>query len=543
MWRTYAWGRLEAVYVALVGVNGIGCELLAQHMLHRYDSATAYIMVLLLQQVLNVGMVAALRDRLSIKVQDFLCAQYLQWKQALWPNCTGNEIRMQTADAQSESFRWLVLDTVLTVEAVALPLVVCVVFVVQLTLRQPIALAAPALMAALYHGSVAVVPQLPERPFEEWDRLIEDHRAGRQVHHEHALHGESARSARREAAVCHAKAVLDREHECTDRRENARFVTCAMIGLLFLAPLANGREDIVLFVRNFASFISTAAALGRVAVLLRRTRRERGRLLREMAELDPAPEKTHVAALPTWHVGDELCIANLRTTRNSTGTSTFTLCADYMCLRRGARYLLDGVSGAGKSTLLDMLGGVTPASEYTLGSATLGGTPIGSLQGMLHQRVYVSQGVKINHRDSIAQVVSGEVDEAGAHAHLDTVRRALEISEAAGFAAHKDLFAHFPGLSGGERSRIVLARCLFRALRTGPPLIVLDEIDDGIEQSLALRVFDNIFTAFPQQCIVVVAHTDAVKRRADWWTDVYNVVAVQCGGQKEGGALSVVTRR
>ncbi|HNK43325.1 MAG TPA: ABC-F family ATP-binding cassette domain-containing protein [Pseudomonadota bacterium] len=124
-----------------------------------------------------------------------------------------------------------------------------------------------------------------------------------------------------------------------------------------------------------------------------------------------------------------------------------------LLVRRGERWAVMGENGAGKTTLLKMVAGVLnpDAGEVTVGaSVTLG---------------YFAQH-QMEQLDGTATVI----DELQSHAPTTGIGVLRNLAGAFGFHGD-DVEKPVRVLSGGERSRLVLAKLLFDA----PNLLVLDE--------------------------------------------------------------------
>lgn len=122
-------------------------------------------------------------------------------------------------------------------------------------------------------------------------------------------------------------------------------------------------------------------------------------------------------------------------------------------IQRGERWCVMGVNGAGKSTLLKLLAGVIQpdAGEVKLGAS-------------LEMGYFAQSALEI--LDS-SRTVYGQIDDAFPTATIPSKRTLLGSFDFPGDEIDKPISV----LSGGERSRLVLAQMLFRP----PNFLVLDE--------------------------------------------------------------------
>ncbi len=173
--------------------------------------------------------------------------------------------------------------------------------------------------------------------------------------------------------------------------------------------------------------------------------------------------------------------------RKSYGTRRVHNGADLM-VRRGERWAIMGENGSGKTTLLKMLAGVlTPdAGEVKIGaSVTLG---------------YFAQ-----HQVEQLDVTRTVFEELEAHASREGQGVIRSLAGAFGFSGD-DIDKPIDVLSGGEKSRLALAKMLYDA----PNLLVLDEptnhLDLGTKRALMKALDDYDGT------VVFVSHDRAFLR-------------------------------
>ncbi len=154
-----------------------------------------------------------------------------------------------------------------------------------------------------------------------------------------------------------------------------------------------------------------------------------------------------------------LMLEGLRVTQGG-----FALRAD-LRIDQGARVAVIGASGSGKSTLLNAIAGFVPldAGRILVEGAAIEGTPPGKRplsivfqDGNLFPHLTVTQNVGLAIRPSLRLSAAelGQIEAALGQVGLD------------GFGARKPA-----ALSGGQQSRVALARVLLRK----QPLLLLDE--------------------------------------------------------------------
>jgi len=181
-----------------------------------------------------------------------------------------------------------------------------------------------------------------------------------------------------------------------------------------------------------------------------------------------------------------------------------------LSLQQGRRYALIGGSGSGKSTLLRVLAGLYEADRVAIdrrnGPAIV--TPSAAAQMLKANVTLVPQD---------AEVLEGTLAEnlglCATHAGAPTE---AQYSDAMNIACVSDFIPNDAnGLStavverganwsGGQRARIALARGILAAADSN--LVLFDEPTAALDSRTEARVYDNIFAALPNSCIVSSIH-------------------------------------
>jgi iron complex transport system ATP-binding protein len=173
-------------------------------------------------------------------------------------------------------------------------------------------------------------------------------------------------------------------------------------------------------------------------------------------------------------------------------------------LSSGHLVALVGPNGAGKTTLLRALAGLVPSD----GAVHVGGDAVSSLT--LRERArrfaYLPQGHivywPLPARDIVAlgRYPHGATDPARLTAKdTDAVRRAMQATDVMEFAERR-----VTELSGGERSRVALAR----VLAVEAPVILADEPTASLDPRHQIDVMKNLRTAADQGTLVMVVTHD-----------------------------------
>ncbi|MBM7786686.1 thiol reductant ABC exporter subunit CydC [Tenggerimyces flavus] len=164
-------------------------------------------------------------------------------------------------------------------------------------------------------------------------------------------------------------------------------------------------------------------------------------------------------------------------------------------LSPGRKVALMGPSGSGKSTLAHAL---VRLVEPVSGRITLNGVDLTELRpddlrqvvGLCQQDTYVFDTTVAEN----VRLARPDATDAEVQAVLDRVRLPLDLEARVG--------EHGDRISGGERRRLGLARCLLA--RT--PILVLDEPTEHLEDDLADAILHVILTAARDQTILLITH-------------------------------------
>ena len=211
----------------------------------------------------------------------------------------------------------------------------------------------------------------------------------------------------------------------------------------------------------------------------------------------------------------------------------------HLKLERGKRYALIGSSGAGKSTLLLALSGLYAADSVLLniGDRTVSDSEsaariLRSSSTLIPQDAEVYEGTLAENL-SLCESLNG-------FPAAEDYPNALAIAQTGDFVAATqaglDSRVNERGAnwSGGQRSRLALARGVLAA--KGSPLVLLDEPTANLDAVTEAAVYDALFNAFPEACIVSSVHRMNLLPRFD------EIVLMRSGEVVAQGTLATLQR-
>jgi len=181
-----------------------------------------------------------------------------------------------------------------------------------------------------------------------------------------------------------------------------------------------------------------------------------------------------------------------------------------LSLQQGRRYALIGSSGSGKSTLLRVLAGLYEADRIAVdrrnGPAIV--TASGAAQMLRANVTLVPQDAEVIE-GTLAENLALCATHAGAPADVQ-YSKAMKTACVSDFipadanGLNTAVVERGANWSGGQRARIALARGILAAADSN--MVLFDEPTAALDSRTEARVYDNLFAALPNSCIVSSIH-------------------------------------
>ncbi|MCI0559345.1 MAG: ABC transporter ATP-binding protein/permease [Nitrososphaera sp.] len=189
-----------------------------------------------------------------------------------------------------------------------------------------------------------------------------------------------------------------------------------------------------------------------------------------------------------------------------------------------------GGSGAGKSTLVDViLGLLTPLQ----GRVKVDGVDIQTnLRGWQDLIGYVPQTIFLTDDTIRRNVAFGIQDE-----QIDDtqIHRAIKLAKLEDFVStlsqgiNTTVGERGLKLSGGQRQRIGIARALYH----DPPVLILDEAANALDEAMAKAVMDSLKSLVGNKTLLIVAHHSSLIELCDFYCKLENGKVVIQGSRHQ----------
>lgn len=186
-------------------------------------------------------------------------------------------------------------------------------------------------------------------------------------------------------------------------------------------------------------------------------------------------------------------------------------------IHAGGRLMILGENGTGKTTLLRLLCGIYKPDS---GSILIDGKPVDKLPkytiGYIPQlsELQEEQSFDLTAEEVVGLGINGKPEKSGGKSRRDLVEQAMRRTGCAHLAGRK-----FSVLSGGEKQKVSLARCLAQKAR----LLLLDEPTANLDKENRRMVVDILTSLSISEIptIIMVTHDKELTSLKKW--EVLNI--------------------
>ncbi len=163
--------------------------------------------------------------------------------------------------------------------------------------------------------------------------------------------------------------------------------------------------------------------------------------------------------------------------------------------------LLNGESGSGKTTLLYLLKGIVKPTELEINPAI----------EVINSQTYLTLP---NHKSLFSGNLYDIITNYDKNANAELVEYSLQASKIS-HRLSSNQFVDIETLSGGERIRLLIARIIYAVKTKNYNILLFDEIDENLNDKLAVEICKNLRDIFKDKIILYVTHNEKVKELFD----------------------------
>lgn len=169
--------------------------------------------------------------------------------------------------------------------------------------------------------------------------------------------------------------------------------------------------------------------------------------------------------------------------------------------KRGERIAFVGESGSGKSTMMTLLRGLQEPDRVKV---IVDGKQAQGLRSLSDQVTLIPQDPEIFENTIEYNVTAGVRHTKKDIENAIYISRFVSVLKRLPKGFKTSIKEKGVNLSGGERQRLALARGVFAAKHSS--VVLLDEPTSSVDSANELKIYDNIFSAFTDKCLVSSIH-------------------------------------
>jgi ABC-type lipoprotein export system ATPase subunit len=192
---------------------------------------------------------------------------------------------------------------------------------------------------------------------------------------------------------------------------------------------------------------------------------------------------------------------------------------DKIVIQCPSHILIDGLSGSGKSTLMKLFRGILTYRDDQLQLEFKKGDEVVDWGKIEHLISYSRQHNCNFVQGTIYQIMTGDYITKRRHKisrdktkEVEMINYALDVAEVD--VSLRDLTKVISNttISGGQQQRLTVAKTLYRIFIQNRPIIMLDEIDTGLDSNTAVALVQKLRLLFHDRTLFIVTHNDMVKQ-------------------------------
>jgi ABC-type transport system involved in cytochrome bd biosynthesis fused ATPase/permease subunit len=196
-----------------------------------------------------------------------------------------------------------------------------------------------------------------------------------------------------------------------------------------------------------------------------------------------------------------------------------------LIISNNTHLLIEGESGTGKSTLLKIIRGIYSlkfTNTHDLHSNSINLTLIKHDTNTKYKLNFKQLGDNIAYfkqnnlsviQGKLINLITGEFTKKNSDdfnpEEIKLVKKSIEIA----YVHTNDLnmMIHKDKISGGQLQRIMIAKHIYRIIKQNKPIILLDEIDAGLDDETAMNLLTNLRVLFRNRVLICIVHNENLK--------------------------------
>jgi putative ABC transport system ATP-binding protein len=227
-------------------------------------------------------------------------------------------------------------------------------------------------------------------------------------------------------------------------------------------------------------------------------------ILNKMLNLNQESKEEDLETLLKEYKNNEISINKIdEISINKIKNKTPYVDIDYnISIKKGEHVLVDGISGSGKTSLLFILKGIIKPDEIDISP------PLKTINDLSYINLTTNKSL---YSGNLYDIITNY--EESEKVNLDLIDFSIKNSKLEHIIDYKqNRFINIEELSAGEQVRLLLARNIYTIKKKDKyDVLLFDEIDDNLNDQLALEICKNIRQVFKDKIILYITHKQLVK--------------------------------
>ena len=169
-----------------------------------------------------------------------------------------------------------------------------------------------------------------------------------------------------------------------------------------------------------------------------------------------------------------------------------------LIINENEHILLSGASGSGKTSLLYLLKGIIKINNLTIFP------PIDIIN---NQSYLTLSNYKSIYNGNLYDIITN----FNLNPNIDLINYLLEKSKINN-KLNKNIFININELSSGEKLRLLITKIMYTIKTNNYNILLFDEIDNNLNDELAIDIYKNIDEIFNDKIILYITHNEKVKK-------------------------------